>query len=255
MKKVLVALVVISCHVKAMSQETSVYLTVENKGGSILGYSPASGVKIISKGGMKFKDLNKNGKLDKYEDWRLPVDVRAKDLASKMSVEQIAGLMLYSAHQSIPSRPRGFGSGTYNGKPLAESGALTSDLSDQQKKFLTEDNLRHVLITTIENPEVAARWNNNMQALVEGLGLGVPANTSSDPRHGAVANTEYNLGSGGKISMWPESLGLAATFDPALVQKFGEIAGKEYRAIGIATALSPQIDLGTEPRWNRINGT
>ncbi len=94
-----------------------------------------------------------------------------------------------------------------------------------------------------------------MQALVEGLGLGIPANTSSDPRHGAIANTEYNLGSGGKISMWPESLGLAATFDPALVQKFGEIASKEYRAIGITTALSPQIDLGTEPRWNRINGT
>lgn len=55
--------------------------------------------------------------------------------------------------------------------------------------------------------------------------------------------------------MWPEALGLAATFDPGLVQKFGEIAAKEYRALGIATALSPQIDLGTEPRWNRINGT
>ena len=55
--------------------------------------------------------------------------------------------------------------------------------------------------------------------------------------------------------MWPEALGLAATFDPALVEKFGSIAGREYRALGIATALSPQIDLGSEPRWNRINGT
>ncbi len=228
---------------------------ITNPKGQTLGYSIASGIKIITVDGLAFKDLNKNGTLDKYEDWRLPVDARAKDLASKMSIDQIAGLMLYSGHQSIPARPRGFGSGTYNGKPLAESGALSSDLSDQQKTFLTNDNLRHVLITTIESPEVAAQWNNNMQALVEGLGLGIPANTSSDPRHGAVANTEYNLGSGGNISMWPESLGLAATFDPAIVQKFGEIAGKEYRALGIATALSPQIDLGTEPRWNRINGT
>ena len=231
------------------------FLLITSPQGQTLGYSPGSGVKIITVDGLAFKDLNKNGSLDKYEDWRLPVDDRAKDLASKMSIDQIAGLMLYSGHQSIPARPRGFANGTYNGKPFAESGARSSDLSDQQKIFLSNDNLRHVLITTIESPEVAAQWNNNMQALVEGLGLGIPANTSSDPRHGAIANTEYNLGSGGKISMWPESLGLAATFDPALVQKFGEIAGKEYRALGIATALSPQIDLGTEPRWNRISGT
>jgi beta-glucosidase len=70
---------------------------VTNKGGQNLGYSTTSGVKILTVDGLAFKDLNKNGKLDKYEDWRLPVDVRAKDLASKMSVEQIAGLMLYSA--------------------------------------------------------------------------------------------------------------------------------------------------------------
>lgn len=231
------------------------FSTILNPKGRTLGYSPASAIKILTVDGLAFKDLNKNGSLDKYEDWRLPAEERAKDLASRMSVEQIAGLMLYSGHQSIPARPGGFGGGTYNGKTLAESGALSSALSDQQKTFLTDDNLRHVLITTVESPEVAARWNNNAQALVEGLGLGIPVNTSSDPRNGADAGTEYTAGSGGKISMWPQPLGLAATFDPALVQKFGTIAGKEYRALGIATALSPQIDLGTEPRWNRINGT
>ncbi len=228
---------------------------IDNPKGQDLGYAPTSGIKILTVDGLAFKDLNKNGRLDKYEDWRLIVDERAKDLASKMSIEQIAGLMLYSGHQSIPARPRGFGGGTYNGKTLAESGALASDISDQQKTFLTGDNLRHVLITTVESPEIAARWNNNVQALVEGLGLGIPVNTSSDPRHNAVASTEYNAGSGGKISMWPEALGLAATFDPELVEKFGAIAATEYRALGITTALSPQIDLGTEPRWNRIGGT
>lgn len=55
--------------------------------------------------------------------------------------------------------------------------------------------------------------------------------------------------------MWPEPLGLAATFDPELVRRFGEIAAKEYRALGIATALSPQIDIATDPRWFRFNGT
>lgn len=228
---------------------------VSNAGGQTLGYSTASGVKILTIGGLAFKDLNKNGKLDKYEDWRLPADQRAKDLASQMTVEQIAGLMLYSGHQSIPARARGFGGGTYNGKPLQESGAKVSDLSDQQIKFLTNDNLRHVLVTTVESPEIAAKWSNNVQALVEGIGLGIPSNNSTDPRHNAVANTEYNAGSGGRISMWPEALGMAASFDPELVKKFGTIAAKEYRALGISTALSPQIDLGTEPRWNRINGT
>ena len=228
---------------------------VSNSGGKTLGYSTASGVKILTVDGLAFKDLNRNGKIDQYEDWRLPVDQRAKDLASKMNIEQIAGLMLYSGHQSIPSRPRGFGAGTYNGKPFPESGAKSSDLSDQQVKFLTKDNLRHVLVTTMESPEIAALWNNNVQALVEGSGLGIPSNNSSDPRHNATSNAEYNLGAGGKISLWPEALGMAATFDPEQVKKFGSIASKEYRALGITTALSPQIDLGTEPRWVRINGT
>ena len=228
---------------------------VKNEGGATLGYSPTSGVEIITKDRYAFKDLNKNGVVDPYEDWRLPVNARAKDLAQKMSLEDIAGLMLYSSHQSLPGRSRGFGSATYHGKTFAESGALASDLSDEQKKFLTDDHLRHVLITSVESPAVAAQWNNNIQAFAEGLYLGIPVNTSSDPRHGSDSYAEYNAGAGGAISMWPGTLGIAASFDPALMRQFGEIASKEYRALGIATALSPQIDLATEPRWSRFDGT
>jgi len=229
--------------------------TVSNVGGQTLGYSTTSGVKIISVDGFAFKDLNKNGKLDKFEDWRLPVDLRAKDLASQLSIEQIAGLMLYSRHQPIPTGARGPFAGTYNGKPFDSSGAKASDLSDQQKQFLTKDNVRHVLVTSVRSPQVAAEWNNNVQSLVEGIGFGIPANNSSDPRHGTVANAEYNAGAGGAISMWPGSLGLAATFDPSLVRNFGQIAATEYRALGITTALSPQVDVASEPRWNRVSGT
>jgi beta-glucosidase len=228
---------------------------VTNKGGQTLGYDTTSGVKILTIKGLAFKDLNKNGKLDIYEDWRLSAGERAKDLASKMTIDQIAGLMLYSAHQAIPSANTRFGASTYNGKPFKESGAKASDLSDQQIKFLTKDNLRHVLVTSVESPEVAAIWNNKVQALCEGIGLGIPANNSSDPRHRSTSEAEYNVGSAGQISMWPGSLGMAATFDPALVKQFGQIAAKEYRALGITTALSPQIDLATEPRWARVNGT
>jgi len=227
---------------------------VENEGGPTLGYSSKSGVQILHVDGKAFKDLNKDGKLDKYEDWRLSAEERAKDLASKMSVAQIAGLMLYSGHQSIPAGQGPF-PGTYGGNLFFESAANPGDLSDQQKEFLTNDDLRHVLITTVESPEVAAQWNNNAQELVEGIGLGIPINTSSDPRHASVASTEYNAGAGGKISMWPETLGLAATFDPEVTEEFGKIASKEYRALGITTALSPQIDIATDPRWSRFNGT
>lgn len=249
------AVLFFGCGPKWTEKDMGEFSLVLNKGGQTLGYSSASGVSLITKNGFAFKDLNKNGELDIYEDWRLPVDERAKDLAAKMSVEQIAGLMLYSGHQSIPANAGPFGGGTYGGKPLAESGAKASDLSDQQIKFLTDDNLRHVLVTTVESPAVAAQWNNNMQALVEGLGLGIPGNTSSDPRHGTDSNAEYNAGAGGRISMWPSTLGLAATFDPVLMHQFGTIASKEYRALGISTALSPQIDLATEPRWSRFDGT
>jgi beta-glucosidase len=231
------------------------YVLVKNKNGSTLGYTEQSGIKILTIDGLAFKDLNRNGQLDKYEDWRLSVDERAKDLASKMSIEQIAGLMLYSGHQAIPSLPGPMGKSTYNGKPFPESGQNPWDLSDQQKSFLTKDNLRHVLITSVQSPEIAARWNNNMQALVEGIGLGIPSNNSTDPRNSTNAGVEYTAGAGGKISQWPETLGLAATFDPDVTMEFGQIAAKEYRALGITTALSPQIDLGTEPRWSRINGT
>lgn len=255
LNRLLSLLVLVAATDAVHAQTSNVFTTINNPKGPTLGYSPASGVTILDVNGLHFKDLNKNGKLDPYEDWRLPVDQRAKDLASKMSVEQIAGLMLYSAHQAIPANPRGFGAGTYNGKPIDSSGLQAYDISDQQKKFLKEDNLRHVLVTRVKSPETAARWNNNVQAFVEGLGLGIPANNSSDPRNGVVATAEYNVGAGGSISMWPESIGMAATFDPLLVQKFGMIAAQEYRALGISTALSPQIDLATEPRWSRFNGT
>lgn len=237
------------------SAQQPVYKLVNQQGGPTLGYSPASGVKILTVDGHQFKDLNRNGKLDPYEDWRLDFDTRAADLASKLTDAELAGLMLYSAHQQIPAPAEGYGASTYNGKSFAESGCKASDLSDLQKRFLKDDNLRAVLITKVKSSAIAAEWSNNVQAYVEGLGKGIPANNSSDPRHETASNAEYNYGAGGDISQWPTALGLAATFDPSLVRTFGHIAAMEYRALGITTALSPQIDVATEPRWTRFSGT
>ncbi|KAB7727891.1 beta-glucosidase [Rudanella paleaurantiibacter] len=260
-KSFMLSLSVWACSTLAIAQprwtetDAGSFRVVTNPDGQTLGYSAESGVKLLTVAGLAFKDLNRNGVLDPYEDWRLPVEQRAKDLASKLTVEEIAGLMLYSSHQSIPARAGGYFAGTYGGKPFKEGETDPTALTDQQQKFLQTDHLRHVLITSVQTPEVAARWNNRMQAFCERVGKGIPANNSSDPRHGTVARAEYNAAAGGRISMWPSSLGLAATFDPALVEQFGQIAANEYRALGITTALSPQVDIATEPRWGRFEGT
>lgn len=239
-------------------KEIDNYILVINEGGKDIAYAKNSGVSLLEEDGYAFKDLNKNGVLDPYEDWRLPLEERINDLVSKMSIREIAGLMLYSQHQSVSTSDSLFAKmfqGTYDGKPLSESDKKIWDLSDQQKNFLSQDGVRHVLMTVVDDAYTAAKWNNNMQAFVESLPLGIPCNNSSDPRHTPAAHTEFNAGAGGDISKWPESLGLAATFDPELVRRFSEIAAIEYRALGIATALSPQIDIATEPRWMRFSGT
>ena len=250
---ILLNLISCTCPVRWTETEKDGYVLITQKKGPELGYSKESGISILTEKGYAFKDLNRNGSLDVYEDWRKSFEERATDLAAQLSIEEIAGLMLYSGHQALPM-PAWWGH--YDGKWFEESGADPWDLTDEQKKFLAEDNLRHVLFAAIRSTEVAVKWNNNAQAYVEGLGHGIPCNNSSDPRHnGAPADAEYNAGAGGDISMWPTSMGMVATFDPELMREFGHIAAKEYRAMGIATALSPQVDLPTEPRWNRFYAT
>ncbi len=231
-------------------------MIIQNENGPELGVAEGSGVGILERDGMYFKDLAKTGELLPYEDWRLPAEERARDLASRMTVEQIAGLMLYSPHQMVPAMPGGPFPGSYNGKSFPESGEKPWALTDQQKQLLGRDNIRHILAMKLENADTAARWNNEMQALAESLPLGVPVNTSSDPRHGASSSgAEYKGGAGADVSKWPEGLGMSATFSPELCRRFGEVASQEYRAMGISTALSPQIDLATEPRWMRFGDT
>ena len=235
---------------KITEEAHGVYSLVKVDGRTVLGYAPSSGVKIIVEDGLPFKDFLGTGRLVPYEDWRLTAEERARDLASRLSVEEIAGLMLYSPQNWLPM-PRD----TYGGRPFAESGMKAWDLSDSQREFLLRDGVRHVLVGKVESPTTAARWSNNVQALVEGRGHGIPANNSSDPRHSATADAEFAAGAGGKISQWSGLLGLAATFRPEVVEEFGRTAAREYRLLGITTALSPQADLGTDPRWYRFSST
>ncbi len=228
------------------------YSVYKNPDGPDIG---TAGAKIIEQDGLYFKDLAGTGELLPYEDWRLPVEERARDLAGRLSVEEIAGLMLYSPHQMVPAMPGGPFPGTYGGKTLEESGAAHWELTDQQKQFVDKDHVRHVLAMALENAQVAAQWSNSLQGYAESLPWGIPVNISSDPRHGSSqAGAEYKSGAG-DVSKWPEGLGMAATFSPELCGEFGRAVSAECRAMGITTALFPQVDLATEPRWMRFEDT
>ena len=231
---VLIVLVLLTaCKNTITEQRYSQFILVQQTQGPDLGYNPQSGVSILYQDDYAFKDLNQNGKLDTYEDWRETPSKRAQDLAQQISIEQIAGLMLYSPHMVVND----------------------SVPNEKITACLLQDQMRHILVTKVKNAYTAALWHNNLQAIAEAQPFGIPTNNSSDPRNYTEADGEFNAGSGGDISQWPREIGLAATFDMDIIHRHAHIASIEYRALGITTTLSPQIDLSTDPRWRRFYGT
>lgn len=196
-------------------------------------------VQVLTVDGLQFKDLDKSGKLEPYEDWRLTPEERAADLVKRMTLEEKAGVMM---HGSAPTANSPIGAGK------------NYDL--KAAKAMIDDQKVNSLITRLSADDVAAfaEENNKLQAIAEDTRLGIPLTISSDPRN----SFEYIDGastSAGKFSQWPETLGLAAIGDEKLTRRYADIIRQEYRAVGIREALSPQADLATEPRWARISGT
>ncbi len=200
--------------------------------------------------GFRFRDLNKNGKLDTYEDSRLDIELRVDDLLNHMTIEEKAGSMFVTMIGMTP-----------DGEPL-ETPFLSTNPIDLMMAFALPSNsemiarqkLNSFNILSAHSADILATYNNNIQKMAERTRLGIPITIASDPRHG----TENNPGAAlhtPAFSQWPSSLGLAATRDTALVRTFGDIARQEYTSVGIRLALHPMADLATEPRWGRINGT
>ena len=184
-----------------------------------------------------YRDLDHNGRLDPYEDRRLTPEARTADLLGRMTLEEKAGTMM---HGTLPLARASAGS--VSGYDLAAAARLIGD--------------RHVtsLITRLTiNPTDFARQNNQLQRIAEQTRLGIPVTISTDPRHHFQALA--GVSTAGGFSKWPETLGFAALGDAAAVRRFAAVAAREYRAVGIQMALSPQADLATEPRWPRGFGT
>ena len=212
-------------------------------------------VDLIEQDGLYFKDLARCGRLLPYEDWRLPAKERAGDLAGRLSMEEIAGLMLISGHQFVPAPNYRSMPGTYGGEAYDPKKHKAWELTDQLKDMLTKEKIRNVLQSGVESSEVSVRWNNELQALAEEQPFGIPVSIATDPRHGASSSRAEFKNAGEGVSKWPEGIGLAAIGDPETVKEFAGTAAREYRALGISTALGPQIDLATEPRWMRMEDT
>lgn len=187
-----------------------------------------------------FRDLNKNNRLDTYEDPRAPIAERVEDLLSQMTLEEKAGLMF---HTMIGANPDG---------TLAEEASPFSP--NTTSEMVLGKKMNHFNLFGSLPARQIAEWHNRLQKLAEGTRLGIPVTISSDPRH-AFSNNPLASMMSGSFSQWPEPIGLAATHDPQLVQEFADIARQEYLAVGIRVALHPMADLATEPRWGRISGT
>ncbi len=164
-------------------------------------------------------------------------DERLELLLAEMSLDDKAGQLF---HAMITAGPGG---------TLAEEQVafgLPSNATAVEGLRMTHFNL----FGAQDSAADIARWQNALQALARSTRLGIPVTISTDPRNHFSDNPGAAI-LAGPFSKWPETLGLAALRDAALVQRFADIARQEYTAVGIRVALHPQVDLATEPRWAR----
>jgi len=176
-----------------------------------------------------------------YRDPSLDVESRVDDLLGRMTVEEKAGLMF---QHMIVVGEGGQLAGPVPGTNIPGTAEAVDDL------HMTHFNL----LGQAPDARTLAEWHNRLQERAAATRLGIPVTLSTDPRHHFTENFG-TAASAGAFSQWPETLGLAALRDPALVERFADIARQEYLAVGLRAALHPQIDLATEYRWSRISGT
>lgn len=213
---------------------------------------------VITVDGKRFKDSNGDGKLDAYEDWRLPVAARIDDLVGKMTVEEKAGLML------IDTLNAGAG-GTVPAAGLA---------------FINEQNMRRFILRSVVTatpaagqvtPAEAARFINSVQAVTEASRLGIPTLFKSNARNHYEKDARVGINeAAGAFTEFPKEAGIASaalgeeslktgktptTGDMSIVKTFAETMGQEWKSIGLRGMYGYMADLSTEPRWYRVHET
>lgn len=196
---------------------------------------------VLQAGDLSYRDLNKNGELDIYEDSHQPVSRRIDDLVMQMTLEEKAGLMLHppitfdDEGQMLKSMNFSMGYGTYD--------------------VINRRLINHFNVFGSAPVTKMAAWHNQIQKLAERTRLGIPITLSTDPRHSLRHGDRATSVRTEGFSLWPEPIGFGAIGKEQVAEAFGRIANQEYRAVGIRMALHPMADLATEPRWARVVGT
>ena len=205
---------------------------------------------ILEVDGFQFKDLDKDGVLDDYEDWRLSVDERIDDLVGQMTLEEKVGMMLID---------------TMNSDAGGAVPASADDYINTQK--MTRFIFRNTVTpnpasggggwggTQITSRE-AAEYMNGVQEMAEATRLGIPALFKSNARNHYAHDARSGINvEAGSFSEWPKEAGLAATQDMDLIKEFADIMAQEWRSIGLRGMYGYMADLATEPRWYRVHET
>ncbi len=216
---------------------------------------------LVEADGLQFRDLNDNGVLDPYEDWRLSPAVRAADLVGRMSPEEKIGLMVINSRSmGISQRDKAL---TSHDGALDEqyhkikndphnTAGLPYEGTTQQ---ITELHLRHFIMRETPAGSVIATWVNAMNEVAEGTRLGIPvivaANSKNELGGFRMGATEHDR----DFTQWPGTLGLAATGDVGLIADFAAMSRAEWVASGLRKGYMYMADTVTDPRWFRISGT
>ena len=97
------------------------------------------------------------------------------------------------------------------------------------------------------HPRESARLLNKMQRFaVENTRLGIPLLFCEETPHGHMA-----VGT----TVFPTGIGQASTWNPALLERMGEVMGKEVRLQGAQIGYGPVLDIARDPRWSRVEET
>jgi len=131
-----------------------------------------------------FRDLNKNGQLDVYEDGRATIDDRVQDVMNQMTLEEKAGLLFITMIGMN-------GDGSLNEVPSI-SEPLTFIL-ESNSSMVAKKKMNHFNIIQATSPKAMATWNNNIQKIAERTRLGIPVTIASDPRHAARENAGASI--------------------------------------------------------------
>jgi beta-glucosidase len=166
-----------------------------------------------------------------YRDPKLPIDRRVADLLGQMTLaEKVAQL------------------GSVNWDKNAIDDPKTHELSQSLAKKLMPDGIGEITRPSDRHDaRGAVAFANAIQKfLVENTRLGIPALLHEESLHGFVAP-------GG--TSFPQAIGLAATFDPPLLEEIFTVAARQSRARGVQHVLAPVVDVARDPRWGRIEET